>query len=81
MYEVSSSSEIIILDGQVVRGSASRPVDSGLIPNPIKPMTIKSVFTASLLDAVLCIKGQCGNKLASLLVVSLRKALNGILPS
>ena len=33
------------------RASVSRAVDSGLIANRVKPMTLKLVFTASLLDA------------------------------
>ena len=38
-------------DGRVVRASASAVADSGLIPSRVKPMTLKLVFTASLLDA------------------------------
>ena len=38
------------LDGRMVRTSASGAVDSGLIPSRVKPMTLKLVFTASLLD-------------------------------
>ena len=38
-------------DGRVVRAFASGDVDSGLISSRIKPMTLKLVFTASLLDA------------------------------
>ena len=38
-------------DDRVVRASASGVVDSGLIPSRVKPMTLKLVFTASLLDA------------------------------
>ena len=38
-------------DGRVVRASASGAVDAGLIPSRLKPMTLKLVFTASLLDA------------------------------
>ena len=38
-------------DGRVVRASASLAIDSGLIPSRVKPMTLKLVFTASLLDA------------------------------
>ena len=37
-------------DSGVVRASASEAVDSGLIPSLVKPMTLKLVFTASLLD-------------------------------
>ena len=46
-----ASSQFNSSDGQVVRASASGAVDSGLIPSRIKPMTLKLVFTASLLDA------------------------------
>ena len=42
----------------VVRASASGAVDSSLILSRIKPMTIKLVFTASLLDSQHK-KGQC----------------------
>ena len=38
-------------DGQVVRESASGAVELGLIPSRVKPITLKLVFTASLLDA------------------------------
>ena len=38
-------------DGRVVRASASGAVDLGLIPIRVESMTLKSVFTASLLDA------------------------------
>ena len=38
------------LDGRVVRTSASGAVDLGLIPTRVTPMTLKLVFTASLLD-------------------------------
>ena len=34
-----------------IRASASGIVDLGLIPSRVKPMTLKLVFTASLLDA------------------------------
>ena len=33
------------------RASVSGAVDSGMIPNRVKPMTLKLVFTASQLDA------------------------------
>ena len=36
--------------GRVIRASASGVVDLGLIPSWVKPMTLKLVFTASLLD-------------------------------
>ena len=37
--------------GRVVRASASGTVDSGFIPSRVIPITLKLVFTASLLDA------------------------------
>ena len=37
--------------GRVVRASASEAVDSGSIPSRVKPMTMKLVITAPLLDA------------------------------
>ena len=40
-------------DGRVVRASAMEAVDLGLIPSQVKPMTLKLIFTASLLDAQL----------------------------
>ena len=64
-------------DGRVVRSSASVAVDSGLIPSRVKPMTLKLVFTASLLDA----RDSMKNKPTSSLVVPLGKALSGITPS
>ena len=39
-------------DGRVVSASASEAVDLGLIPSRVKPMTLKLLFTASLLDAL-----------------------------
>ena len=39
------------LDRRVLTASTSRAVDLGLIPSRVKPMTLKLVFTASLLDA------------------------------
>ena len=45
-------------DGQVIRASAFRAVDSGLIPSRVKPITSKSVFTISSHDAQHR-KGQC----------------------
>ena len=62
------------------RASASGAVDSGLIPSRVKPMTLKLVFTASLLD-VQYSKDSLENKPASLLVVPLGKALSVITPS
>ena len=38
-------------NGRVIRASASGVVDSGLIPSRVKPMTLKLLFAASLLDA------------------------------
>ena len=35
----------------MVGASVSGAIDSGLIPSRVKPMTLKVVFTASLLDA------------------------------
>ena len=67
-------------DGRVVRASASGAVDSGLILSRIKPMTLKLVSTASLLDAQY-LRDSVENKPASLLVVPLRKVLRGIPPS
>ena len=37
-------------DGRVVGASASGAVDLDLISSQVKPMTLKLVFTASLLD-------------------------------
>ena len=37
-------------DGRVVRAFASGAIHSGLIPIRVNPMTLKLVFTASLLD-------------------------------
>ena len=69
-----------IFDGQVVKASASRAVDLGLILSRVKPMTLKLVFTASLLD-VQHLRDSVENKPASLVVVPLGKALSGIPPS
>ena len=44
--EVSDS-----LDSRVVKASASKALDSNLVPSWLKPMTLNLVFTASLLDA------------------------------
>ena len=44
-------------DGRVVRASACGAVESGLIPSRVKPITLKSVFTASLLDVQFSIEG------------------------
>ena len=67
-------------DNQVVRASASGAVDSGLISSPVKPTTLKLVFTASLLDAQHQ-RDRVENKPASLLIVPFGKALSLIPPS
>ena len=67
-------------DGRVVRASASDSVDSSLISSRVKPMTIKLVFTASLIDTQ-HYRDSVENKPASLAVVPLGKALNGVTPS
>ena len=59
------------------RASASTVVDSGLIASRVKPMTLKLVFIASLLDAQHQ-RDSVKNKPASLLVVPLGKAFSGI---
>ena len=59
-----------------VRASALGAVDSGLIPSRVKPMTLKLVFTAFLLDAQHQ-RDNVENKPASLLVVQLEKAQAG----
>ena len=64
-------------DGRVVRASAPTMVDSDFNPSRVKPMTLKLVSLSSLLDA----QHQWDsveNKPASLLVVSLVKALSAI---
>ena len=60
--------------------SSSGAVESGLIPSRVKPMTLKLVFTASLLDAQHQ-RDSVENKLASRLVAPLGKALGRIHPS
>ena len=53
--------------------------ESGLVGSCVKSVTHKLVFTASLLASLL---GQCGGEQpASLVVVALKRALSGILPS
>ena len=69
-------------DGVVVRASASQSVDLGfisLVESYLKTLK-KMVFTASLLGAQQ-IRDSVENKPASLLVVSLGRALNGMPPS
>ena len=64
-------------DGRMVRAFTFGVVDSSLIPNPVKSMTLKLVFTASLLDAQHN-RDSVENKSASLLVVRLEKKIIGI---
>ena len=66
-------------DGRVNGSSASEALDSGLIPSRVKPMPLKLVFTVSLLDAQYR-RDSGENKLATLFVVSLGKALGEIPP-
>ena len=47
---------------RVVRASPLGAVDLGLIPSRVKPMTLKLVFTAFLLDASIIVKGRCGEQ-------------------
>ena len=49
--KLPGTADINSSDGQVVTASASGAVDLGLIPGRVKPMTLKLVFIASLLDA------------------------------
>ena len=44
----------------MVKAPISAAVDSGLIPDPVKQMTLRLVFTASQLDSAL--RGQCGEQ-------------------
>ena len=64
----------------MVKASASGVVDLGLIPSRVKPMTLKLVFTASLLDAQRE-RDSVENNSTSLHVVPLGKALSEIPPS
>ena len=67
-------------DGRVVRASASGAVHSGLTPSRVKPMTLKLIFAAFLLDDQ-DKRGRVENiKQASLLVMPLGKTLSGIPP-
>ena len=56
------------------RASANGAVDSGVIPSRVKPMTLKLLFAASLLD-VQHYRDSVKNKPASLLVLPLGRAL------
>ena len=68
-------------DGAVVRASASQSVDLGFISLVESyQKTLKNGTTASLLGAQ-HLRDSVENKPASLLVVSLGKALNGMPPS
>ena len=67
-------------DGRVDRASAPKPKNLGLIPSQVKPMTLKLVFTASLLGAQ-HYRDSVENKTASEILVPLGKALGGIPPS
>ena len=60
----------------MVRASASGALDLDLVPSRVKPMTLKLILTASLLDAQHQ-RDSVKNKPASSLVVPLRKALSG----
>ena len=60
--------------------SVSSAVDLDLIPSRVKPMTLKLIFTAFLLDAQHC-RDSVENKPASIFVVPLGKAFSGIPPS
>ena len=64
-------------DGRGLRISAFGAVDSVLIPIQVKPMNVKWLFTASLLDAQNW-RNSVESKPASLLVVSFGTALIGI---
>ena len=68
-------------DDRVVKASTSGAVYLGLIPNRVKLMTLKLVFTASLMDVQHVVRDSVENKPASLLAVPLGKALSGISPS
>ena len=63
----------------MVRAFAYGAVDSGFIQSPVKPLTLRLVFTTYLFDAQYERDGE-ENKLASLRVVPLGKALSGIPP-
>ena len=67
-------------DGRVVRASACRALDLGLIPSRLKPRTLKLVLTDSLLDAQHQ-RDYVENKLTRLPVVPLGKALSRITPA
>ena len=61
----------------MVRASAPVAVNSGLIPSWVKPMILRLVIMASLLDAQ-HYRDNVANKLTRLLVVPLGKALSGM---
>ena len=60
--------------------SAIGAVDTGLITSRVKPMALKLVFTASLLDAQHQ-KGQCEEQAGKFTCCVVGKALSGITPS
>ena len=64
-------------DGRVERAPASEAADSGLTPSRVKPMTLKSILTASLL----ALKGECGEQAGKFTCCAVGKALSGITPS
>ena len=51
IHEFHTCTDAKQLRRPMLRASASGAVDLGLIPSRVKPMTLKLVFTASLLDA------------------------------
>ena len=58
----------------MIRAFAFRVVDSGLIPSRIKPMTLKLVFTASLVDAEHQ-KGECGEQAGTFTCCAVEKGI------
>ena len=75
----SSDEQLRWRSGERSRASALAAADLGLIPSRVKPMTLKLILTAFLLDAQ-HERNSVGIKPASLLVVPLGKALIGIPP-
>ena len=79
-HDILRANELNRRDGVVVRASASQLVDLGFIPKSRHTKRpYKMVFTAFLLKAQ-HIRDSVENKSASLLDVSLDKALNGMPP-
>ena len=60
----------------MIRSGPNGSVILGSIPSPVKPMTLKLLFTASQLDAQQ--RDNVENQLASLIVEPLGKTLSGI---